>query len=500
MNNRNIENLAVSEILGSMLILSITVAIFASIYVGVLSERPEIETPIVTIKGSLIEDFVILTHYGGEPLSLDTKIKINIANSSENITVKNYLEDSYKLDGEWNIGETITYQISNYTGKQVEVIVVDFNSKDIVFQGFVKDTFSDISWYSNISGGPDMIYILSNSFAIVVYSADNDSGIIETIKIESNGDIGEKIDALIFDTKYCEEPNVFQVSNNIFAIAYNGQGNKGTLLTVNIDSKGEISDVVLDTLIFDSNQGLNTDVTHVSGDIFAIAYRGQGYKGTLKTVEIFGNGQISDSVKDSLVFEPLQATETSIVWISENMIAIAYRQSDKEGIVKTAAILSNGEISDTVIDSLEFEGDEGIDPEIIHVTGTIYAIAYEGPDDKGYLTTIDISSVGDINDTIIDTYIFDSDQGKEPDIIQISEEYYAIAYRGKSDLGVLKTVRILPNGNIIDSIVDLLNLQKTCNDPDIINILGDNYVIGFRSLSKEGYLLTVQIEKNGNIY
>jgi hypothetical protein len=136
MNNENIRNSVISEILGSIVILSITVAIFASIYVTVLSERPEIETPIVTIKGMLNDDSILLTHYGGESLSLETKIQINIANSSENITVKDYLENSYKIDGKWNIGEPISYQISNYTGKQVEVIVVDVNSKDIIFQGF----------------------------------------------------------------------------------------------------------------------------------------------------------------------------------------------------------------------------------------------------------------------------------------------------------------------------------------------------------------------------
>lgn len=500
MNKREIRNSAVSEILGSIIILSITVAIFASIYVTVLSEKPEIETPIVTIRGTLNEDSILLTHYGGEPLSLDTKIQINIANSSENITVKDYLEDSYKIDMEWNIGEPISYQISNYTGKKVEVIVIDVNSKDIIFQGFVKDTFSDINWYSNISGGPDMIYILSNSFVIVVYSSDNDSGVIDTIKIESNGNIVEKIDTLIFESKYCEEPNVFQVSDNIFAVAYNGQGNKGTLKTVNINSKGEINDIVDETLIFDNNQGLNVDVTHVFGNIFAMAYRGQGYKGTLKTVEIFSSGEISDAVVDSLVFEPIQATETSIVWVSENMTAIAYRQSDEEGFVKTVEILPNGEITNTVVDSLEFEDEEAIDPDIIHITGTIYAIAYEGDDNKGHLLTIDISAAGEIDDTIIDSYIFDNNQGKEPDIIQISEEYYAIAYSGESNLGVLKTFRILSNGNIIDSSVDVLNLQNTCNDPYITKVLDDTYVIGYRSLSDEGYLLTVQINENGNIY
>ncbi len=128
-----------------MIILSITVAIFASIYLTILSEEPEIESPIVTIKGVLHDDPIILTHYGGEPLSLETKIQLNIANSSVNITVNDYLESSYKIDGKWNIGEQLLYQISNYTGKEVEVIVIDVNSKDIIFQGLVKDTFSNIN-------------------------------------------------------------------------------------------------------------------------------------------------------------------------------------------------------------------------------------------------------------------------------------------------------------------------------------------------------------------
>ncbi len=147
MIKKEIRNSAVSEILGSIIILSITVAIFASIYVTVLSEKPEVETPIVTIRGTLNEDSILLTHYGGEPLSLDTKIQINIANSSENITVKDYLEDSYKIDREWNIGEPISYQISNYTGKKVEVIVIDINSKDIIFKGIFKAELDEVDIY-----------------------------------------------------------------------------------------------------------------------------------------------------------------------------------------------------------------------------------------------------------------------------------------------------------------------------------------------------------------
>ncbi|MBW2602189.1 MAG: hypothetical protein JRD47_09775, partial [Deltaproteobacteria bacterium] len=47
--------------------------------------------------------------------------------------------------------------------------------------------------------------------------------------------------------------------------------------------------------------------------------------------------------------------------------------------------------TNTVIDTLEFDTSSGYEPDIIHVDGNVYAIAYRGPSDDGYLKTVEIN-------------------------------------------------------------------------------------------------------------
>jgi len=95
-----------------------------------------------------------------------------------------------------------------------------------------------------------------------------------------------------------------------------------------------------------------------------------------------------------------------------------------------------------VIDTLEYDTSNGRYPDIIHVSGDIYAIAYDCDADEGYLATVEIAGNGQIANAIIDTLEFDSVSGKHPDIIHVSGDVYAIAYEGSDYDGFLKTVEI----------------------------------------------------------
>ncbi len=64
---------------------------------------------------------------------------------------------------------------------------------------------------------------------------------------------------------------------------------------------------------------------------------------------------------------------------------------------------TNGNIVNTVDDSLEFDTSTGCEPSIIHVDGVIYAIAYRGPDSDGFVKTIEIDLKGTIR-TIVSKY------------------------------------------------------------------------------------------------
>ena len=89
----------------------------------------------------------------------------------------------------------------------------------------------------------------------------------------------------------------------------------------------------------------------------------------------------------------------------------------------------------------------GKDPVIIHASGDIYAIAYEGENSDGYLKTVEISENGDINNTVIDTIEF-SAICKNPCIICVSNNLYGVAYRGSGNKGYFTTMHIADNGDI----------------------------------------------------
>ena len=68
-------------------------------------------------------------------------------------------------------------------------------------------------------------------------------------------------------------------------------------------------------------------------------------------------------------------------------------------------------------------------------------MAYRGPSSDGFVKTIAIGSTGSIGGTI-DTLEFDTTDGYTPAIINVSEDVFAIAYRGTALRGYAKTINI----------------------------------------------------------
>jgi hypothetical protein len=44
----------------------------------------------------------------------------------------------------------------------------------------------------------------------------------------------------------------------------------------------------------------------------------------------------------------------------------------------TVAIANDGQITEAIIDSVEFDNAKGKTPNIIHISGNVYAVAYAG--------------------------------------------------------------------------------------------------------------------------
>lgn len=308
------------------------------------------------------------------------------------------------------------------------------------------------------------------------------------------------IDNLEFDTLKGKEPGIIRVSGDVYAIAYQGDGNDGFIKTINISYTGTITDTVIDTLEFDTTEAVAPDIIHIGGNIYAIAYQGDGDDGFLKTVEISSDGIIMDTVIDTLEFDIVSGWDPDIIHINGDIYAVAYRGKSDDGFLKTVEIATDGTITDTVIDTLEFNTKQGIAPNIINISGGIYAIAYQGAGDDGFLATVEISAGGMITDAVIDTLEFDTGQGTSPNIINVSEDIYAIAYRGAGNDGYLITVGVATDGTITDTVIDTLEFDTDKGvNPAIINVNGNIYAIAYQGDGDDGFLKTVEIATDGTI-
>ena len=242
----------------------------------------------------------------------------------------------------------------------------------------------------------------------------------------------------------------------MYVIAYTGDTDDGFLKTVQIAGSGEIGNEEIDSFEFDVVKGKTPDIIPISGDVYAIAYAEDGDDGRLITVTIANDGQITEAIIDSVEFDNAKGKTPNIIPISGNVYAIAYAGDLDDGFLITVTIATDGQITDTVIDTLEFDTSQGKTPNIIPISGDVYAIAYAGNADAGSLKTVTIATDGQITDPVIDTLEFDSAKGKTPNIIPVSGDVYAIAYAGNGDDGFLKTLTIATDGQITDPVIDTL--------------------------------------------
>ena len=314
------------------------------------------------------------------------------------------------------------------------------------------------------------------------------------------GDITGIIDTLEFNTSNGQEPFIIQISGEVFAIAYTGPGADGWLKTLRIASDGTIADPQIDTLEFDTSYAHITRIIPVSGNIYAIAYRGPGSDGWLKTVEIAADGQITNSVIDALEFDTIYAYAPDIIHIAGNYYAVAYRGPGNDGWLRTVEIATDGQITNAVIDSLEFNTIYGLDPDIFHIAGDVFAIAYSGPGTDGWLKTVEIGTNGLISNPQIDTLEFDTAYALRPSVTPLGGDFFAIAYRGPGNDGWLKTVEIAADGQINGSVTDSFEFDTSSGlEPHIINISGNFFAIAYSGPGTDGWLITIEIASDGQI-
>lgn len=314
----------------------------------------------------------------------------------------------------------------------------------------------------------------------------------------AEGDIGAEIDRLAFDGASAQYPKIVHVAGDIFAIAYTGPDGDGWIQTVEIDSAGAIPAAVEGSLEFDATAANDIVFIKVTAGLFAVVYRDSVNDGWIRTLTISNDGTTLALTGESFEFETGACYEPFITKVADNIFAIAYRNGDVAGEVVTVSISNAGVIGDPILDSLLFDATRCIKPSIIHVDGDIYAIAFQGVGDDGWIVTVDIDSAGAIEAAIEDSLEFETTDISDAFLIRVASDIVAIAYKDAAGDGWIKTVSVDSAGVMPATIEGSLEFD-TFNGliPNIIPVSGDVYAVVYTGSLADGWLKTLTISDDG---
>ena len=294
----------------------------------------------------------------------------------------------------------------------------------------------------------DIVHVSGDVYAIAFSKSDNQDGKIKTASVTAAGAIGNK---MLADFKFDGtgiEPDILHIGKDVFAVVYRGDNDVGTLATLTISANGATVALTGSSLVFDAEKGYTPQIVHVSGTIYAITYRGNNDYGILKTVPIAGDGTVGEVI-DTLVFEQVKCYDPAMIQVAEDVLAIAYTDTDADGQLVTVSIDREGDIGNAVVDSLEYDTNDGKEASLVHVSDDVYAIVYRGVDQDGFIAMVSVAEDGSIGSEVIEVIEHDTSRGYTPAVVPVDADVFAIAYQGYDLDGYVRTVRLAPDRGIV---------------------------------------------------
>lgn len=320
------------------------------------------------------------------------------------------------------------------------------------------------------------------------------------------GDISAVVDTLEFETTRGREPDIFHISGDVFAVVYSDNSFNGQILTVTIDTSGNISAVAIDIMEFNSGGDVSDPhVIHVSGNIYAIVHD-DSTAYVITTVNIDASGNIGVAPIDTFSAPAATAALPKIINVGTDMFAVTYTEttSTRSIAVDTIGIDSSGNIDAAITDGpfLIENGVSTLTPskDIINISGTMYAVTYTGDGSDGFIATLAIATDGTIAVAITNSLEFETVNCHFPKILNISGDVYVISYIDFSfSRGTAKTLSITSVG-AISAVIDTLLWRTAATDAPSFTRVGtsDIYIAAIQSTDSNGFAITFNIDSSGN--
>uniref|UniRef100_A0A6M3IHB1 Uncharacterized protein n=1 Tax=viral metagenome TaxID=1070528 RepID=A0A6M3IHB1_9ZZZZ len=328
-------------------------------------------------------------------------------------------------------------------------------------EGTISSVIDSLEFAPNITCfGQRIVHISGDIFAIVYIDDAANTGYIVTVEIDSSGNITNSLidGPVTFQTPIAQSLALIKIASGIYAICYSTDGFDAFVVTWGISDAGTIDIAATDSLEFDTQSGDDFVIIEVGSGVYAIVYEGYGTGAILKdapmikTVGINSTGAITGAVIDSFeIQQSLTDSNPSIVNVDGSIYAVSYTGTGSDGFLITISISSAGNIGAAIIDTLEFDTSDGRDTSIVKITGDYYAIAYRGTGTgpvsttDGQICTVEVSTLGNIGAAILDSFEFEGGSAFVPQVILVSSAtsgLLAIVYQDSATDGRLVTIGI----------------------------------------------------------
>ncbi len=257
------------------------------------------------------------------------------------------------------------------------------------------DAYGDISVLDRLEfdagfcSEPKMV-LLSNGYVAVVYRGPDTDIWIATISVDAGGNLA-LVNVLELEASSGNinlYPFIIHIAGTVYAVSY-GLWAGCRLRTINIGATGVIG-VVVGSYAY-ATSSLQSFILHISGDVWCIAHRHGGGSGELITVEIDSAGNITDPFIEEFTFDVGSSADPRMIHLAGTMYAVVYHaNTDNKGRLFTIDIQNNGDIAAAVTATLDFyDGDAG-NPNIDLFSPGIYLITYHQVTTGGPLMAITV--------------------------------------------------------------------------------------------------------------
>lgn len=135
---------AVSPILGTLMLLMISIVLFSILFSFVSGLEPSNKGPSSLILAYSEDNKIIINHYGGESIDVRSNLILYDDNDPLILEIGDYMAESDKEDGFWNIGEYIIYKdyevlfFEESSSDDIRFSIVDYFEKSVIVNGNLK--------------------------------------------------------------------------------------------------------------------------------------------------------------------------------------------------------------------------------------------------------------------------------------------------------------------------------------------------------------------------